>query len=71
MFVIVIALGSGLFYLIRGKGDGRDVAKSLTIRIVISISLFLLLFLAFAMGWMKPHGIKPQTLQPVNEHKQE
>lgn len=69
--VILIALGTGLFYIIRGRGDAKKTARSLTVRIACSLSLFFLLFLAFAMGWIQPHGIKPPGLQPVNQDEQQ
>jgi hypothetical protein len=54
---ILYALGSGLFYLVRGKGESRRVVKALTWRICLSLTLFLLLMLAFILGWIQPHGI--------------
>lgn len=63
VIVIVLAimwsLGSGLFYLVRERDekDSARVAKALTWRIGLSLLLFLLLFLAFALGWIKPHGV--------------
>lgn len=57
MFAILVALGSGLFFLIRDKGKTTRTAKSLTVRIGLSMSLFLFLFLAFALGWIQPHSI--------------
>lgn len=61
LFIVAIlwSLGSGLFYLVREKNnkDSLRVAKALTWRIGLSLLLFLLLFLAFALGWIKPHGV--------------
>ena len=61
LFVLAIlwSLGSGLFYLVREKDakDSARVAKALTWRIGLSLLLFLLLFMAFALGWIKPHGV--------------
>ncbi|MFO1256850.1 MAG: twin transmembrane helix small protein [Gammaproteobacteria bacterium] len=57
MAVILAALGSGLFYLIRGKSSSKSTVKSLTVRIVVSISLFIFLLMAYALGWIHPHGI--------------
>ncbi|MBS0366018.1 MAG: twin transmembrane helix small protein [Proteobacteria bacterium] len=59
LLAIVISLGSGLFHLSRGgKDDSRKLARDLTIRISISIALFLLLLLAWAVGWISPHGLQ-------------
>jgi hypothetical protein len=55
--IILYCLGSGLFFLVRDKSDSDRVVKALTWRIGLSILLFGLLFLAFAMGWIRPHAI--------------
>jgi hypothetical protein len=57
MFVILASLGSALFYLVKNRGDSKRVAKALTLRIGLSLSLFLLLLVAFALGWITPHAI--------------
>lgn len=56
IIIILYCLGSGLVYLVRDKDSDR-VAKALTWRIGLSILLFILLFVAFAMGWIQPHPI--------------
>lgn len=55
--VILLSLGTGMFYLVRHKDDSESLVKALTWRIGLSVFLFILLLLAFAMGWIKPHGI--------------
>ena len=57
--IILISLASGLIFLIRDKGKSDRTVKSLTLRIVLSIALFILLFIGFAAGLIKPHGINP------------
>jgi len=60
LFIIAILynLGSGLVYLVRRKkGESTKVAKALTWRIGLSLLLFVLLFVAYALGWIKPHGV--------------
>lgn len=57
MLAIAISLGSALFYLLKRKEAGSNVAKALTLRIGFSLALFILLLIAFAMGWIKPHGV--------------
>lgn len=54
---ILYALGSGLFYLVRDKSQSEHVVKALTWRIGLSLTLFILLFIAYALGWIKPHGL--------------
>ena len=59
LIIILISLGSGLFFLVRDKGSTDRTVKSLTVRIVLSVLLFLLLFVGLATGLIKPHGIIP------------
>ena len=54
---IVISLGSALFHLSSGKGDSKKMARALTIRVGLSLVLFILLMLAWAGGWITPHGL--------------
>jgi hypothetical protein len=50
LFGILWSLFSGLFYIYRDRGAGVRVVHALTIRIVLSISLFLLLLAGFRFG---------------------
>ena len=54
---ILISLSSGAVTLVRGKeGDSRKTAKALTVRISLSIALFILLFVLWAAGLIQPHS---------------
>jgi hypothetical protein len=56
LLLIVGSLFSALFYLIKDKGTGERTAKALTIRISLSLILFLLLMLGFYTGVIgQPH----------------
>lgn len=59
LFAILLSLGSGLFFMIRDKGQTQRTAKALTVRITLSIGLFVLLMVAYAAGLITPHGIYP------------
>ncbi|HEX6735488.1 MAG TPA: twin transmembrane helix small protein [Azonexus sp.] len=50
LLAIVGSLLSGLFYLWRDRGSGVRMARALTLRIGLSVTLFLLLLLAFRFG---------------------
>jgi hypothetical protein len=52
---IVLSLGSALVHLVRGKGDSQKMARALTIRVGLSILLFVLLLVAWSQGWIQPH----------------
>ena len=59
LIIILVALFSGMFFLVRDKGQTDRTVKSLTVRIVLSIVLFILLIIGFATGLIEPHGIAP------------
>jgi Mg/Co/Ni transporter MgtE len=54
---IIISLGSALFNLSRKERDSRKVARDLTIRIGLSVALFVLLMIAWHLGIIAPHGL--------------
>jgi H+/Cl- antiporter ClcA len=56
---IVASLGSALFHLSRKERDSRKVARDLTIRIGLSLALFILLMIAWHLGIIAPHGLVP------------
>lgn len=57
MFIIFATLINGLIALVRDKGQTKRTAKALTWRIVLSLGLFVFLFVCFSFGWIHPHGI--------------
>ncbi|MDR3501036.1 MAG: twin transmembrane helix small protein [Legionella sp.] len=57
MIIIAGSLASGLVFLLRDSGNTKRTVKALTIRVAISLSLFIFLIIAFKLGLIKPHGI--------------
>ncbi|NIR60108.1 MAG: twin transmembrane helix small protein [Gammaproteobacteria bacterium] len=55
LLLILASLGSGLFYLIRDDDRSDRAVKALTVRIALSVTLFILLLLGFATGILEPH----------------
>jgi hypothetical protein len=53
---IVASLGSGLFFLVKDDGDNKRMVKALTVRITLSVALFLFLLVAWATGLIQPRG---------------
>ncbi|MGV0975398.1 MAG: twin transmembrane helix small protein [Azonexus sp.] len=49
---IVGSLFSGLFYIYKDRGTGVRTVRALTLRIGLSISLFLLLLIGFRLGFI-------------------
>lgn len=60
---IILALGVGLVSMM--KGQKKNMARALTIRIALSVGLFALLMLGYFAGIIKPHGIYPDA--PTNQ----
>ena len=57
---IVVSLGSALYHLSRGtQKDSAKMARALTVRIVLSIALFVLIMLAWYAGLITPHSVLP------------
>lgn len=54
---IVGSLGSALFYLVRDKGTSDRTVKSLTLRVGLSLALFLLLMAGYYFGFIPKQGL--------------
>ena len=54
---ILASLGSALVHLVRGRESSERTAKALTVRIGMSVGLFVLLFLLWWAGLIRPHGM--------------
>jgi len=59
LFAIIGSLFSGLFYLMKDKGASERTVKALTVRVSLSVLLFILLMIGFATGLLQPHGAIP------------
>jgi hypothetical protein len=57
LFIIIGSLFSGLFYLVKDKGTSERTVRALTVRISLSVLLFILLMAGYATGLLQPHGI--------------
>ena len=57
LLAIVASLGSGLFFLVRERERSERLVRALTVRIALSIGLFVLLLLAWAADLVQPHGV--------------
>jgi hypothetical protein len=57
LVVILASLGSALYYLVRDKGASDRTVKALTVRIVLSIVLFVLLIAGYYAGVIPPTGL--------------
>ena len=57
LVIILLSLGSAMFYLIRDKGKSDRTVKALTVRVALSITLFLLLMLGYYFGIIPKSGL--------------
>jgi hypothetical protein len=56
LFAIVGSLGSALFHLSKGSGDSKKMVRALSIRVGLSLLLFILLMAAWYNGLISPNG---------------
>jgi len=54
MVAIIASLGSAAVFMVRGRGDSRRMAKALAWRVGLSVTLFLLLLIGYALGLIQP-----------------
>lgn len=54
---ILVSLFSGLFFLGRDEGGSRRLLPALTVRIALSVLLFLLLLIGWLTGVIQPHDL--------------
>jgi len=53
---ILLSLGSALVYLVRDKGATNRTVNALTVRVGISVALFLFILFSYWMGWIQPRS---------------
>ena len=59
LIAIIGSLFSGLFFLMKDKGTSERTVRALTVRVSLSVLLFILLMIGFATGLLQPHGALP------------
>ncbi|HET7922227.1 MAG TPA: twin transmembrane helix small protein [Gammaproteobacteria bacterium] len=59
LVIIIVSLFSGLYYMLRDRGQSNRALKALTWRIALSLFLFALLMLGYWTGLLHPHGLIP------------
>lgn len=60
LFIVFIlaSLASALYYLIKDKGQSDRVVRMLTVRIVLSLALFILLMAGYYFGIVPQTGLR-------------
>ena len=54
LFLVVVSLFSGLFFMYRDKGNSKRMVNALTIRVALSVVIFLVLIGSYFFGLI-PH----------------
>ena len=57
LLIVLASLGSAFFFLMKDKSRSSRTANALTVRIALSIVLFLSVLFAHHMGWLQSTGI--------------
>jgi hypothetical protein len=57
LFAVLVSLFSGLYFVYKDKGTTNRAVISLTIRIVLSLLVFVLLIGSYYFGWIPAGGM--------------
>jgi hypothetical protein len=53
LVMVLVSLFASLFYVYKDRGTGsKRAVKALTVRVALSVSVFLLLIVSYKMGWI-------------------
>jgi hypothetical protein len=50
LVIILASLASALFFMVKGRDDPKRMAKALTVRIALSVGLFVMLMAGYYFG---------------------
>ena len=53
LLVILVSLGSAVFFLVKDGSKTKRTVNALTVRISLSVALFLFLMFGYWMGWFR------------------
>ncbi|HEX7964310.1 MAG TPA: twin transmembrane helix small protein [Gammaproteobacteria bacterium] len=59
LLAILASLFSGMYFMLKDRGQSQRNVKALSIRIGLSLLLFALLIAAYFMGWIQPNSVHP------------
>jgi Protein of unknown function (DUF2909) len=52
LFMVIVSLFSGLYFVMKDKGNSKRAVKALTYRVAFSMGVFLFLMAGFYFGWI-------------------
>lgn len=58
LVLIVISLGTALYYLYHDRGHGNRMVKALAIRVALSATLIAFLIISYKLGWIGENGLR-------------
>ena len=58
LLAVVVSLGQALFAMSSGPQNSGRVLKALTVRISISVALFIMLMVGWKLGWIEPNSFR-------------
>ena len=58
LIAVVVSLGQALFAMSSGPQNSARVVRALTVRISVSVALFIALMVAWRLGIIEPHGLR-------------
>ena len=58
LLAVVVSLGQAFFAMTSGPQNSGRVLKALTVRISISVALFVMLMVGWKLGWIEPNSFR-------------
>jgi NADH:ubiquinone oxidoreductase subunit 6 (subunit J) len=59
LLAVVVTLFFSMTYMIKDDSQSRRTVRALTVRIGLSVTIIVVLFISMKMGWIQPHGVRP------------
>ena len=57
LFAVLVSLFSGLYFVYKDKGNSNRAVISLSIRVGLSVLVFVILMLSYHFGWITERGL--------------
>jgi hypothetical protein len=57
LFAVLVSLFSGLYFVYKDKGNSNRAVISLTIRVALSVLVFVILMVSYHFGWITERGL--------------
>lgn len=58
LLAVLVSLFSGLYFVYKDKGQSNRAVVSLTIRISLSVLVFVILMVSYYFGWIPKSGLR-------------